>query len=184
MNKVGINSFALRHTPESSFSHFDGSFEELTALVEGNFDKAEMGYRFGVLLVPVPATKFFTGLVEVTPETKLVAKLVQRASHEEPYIAVYAEGGQKSPAVSVNVVIYRHDVLMEDDDASTTAEWEIVAILASPLANSEAMPMDPVTMMRNFLHKPGGTKGEFSAMEFALSIEAAQRFVSMLPPTA
>lgn len=176
---VGINEFAFRQTAESPFSHFCGNWDELSELVASNMGTGKPGYRDGVMLVAVPSEKFMTGLVEVTAETELVAKLVRRSENEEPYIAVYAKGGDKSPAKSVNVVLYRHDVLMEDNDATTTHEWEVVAILASP--DEGEHPMDPVTMMRNFLHLPGGTQGEFTAMEFAVSIRAAQRYVSILP---
>ena len=137
---------------------------------------------FRSMLVKLPPERFMSGLVRVTPDTEMVAKMVTRAEGEEPYIAVYAVNGAKSHAKSVDVVVYRHDVLMEDDDATTSAEWEIIAILASP--EEHELPMDPVTMMRNFLHLPGGTQGDFTAAEFAMSIRTAQKYVAILPSNA
>jgi Protein of unknown function (DUF3228) len=48
------------------------------------------------------------------------------------------------------------------------AEYELIAILAHP--TGQEAPMDPLTMARNFLVKKGGTKGDFSAQQFAESI--------------
>ena len=182
MASIAVNSFAKRQTAQSHYSHYAGTWEALTALVAGNFDQAKPGYRDGVVLVPVPAEGFFTGLVLVTETTELVAKLTTRAPGEEPYIAVYARNADKAPATSVSIVLYRHDVLAEDDDAETDADWEIIAILASP--EPEDLPMDPVTMMRNHLHLPGGTQGRFTGDQFAASIRAAEKYVGILSVAA
>lgn len=175
--KVGTNDFVRRQTDSSEFAHFDGSFEDLCRLVERHIDNAEPGYRDGVLLVPVPADDFFTSFVEVTEDTELVADVTRRREDEEPYIRVRAIG-DKSPAKAVKIVIYAHSVLEEDGDASTDAEYEIVSINATPCP--EEIPMDPVTMARNHLHRDGGTQGTFTADEFANAIWAHQKWVPVL----
>src|SRR3989344_4243873 len=119
MANIGINTLALRQIPESKYSHFAGTSEELSSLVEGNFDQAKPGYRDGVVLVSVPADGFFSGVVEVTPGTPLKAEFSARRKGEEAYVQVTALGGKKVPAKVVEIVCYRHDVL--GIDASTEA---------------------------------------------------------------
>jgi len=163
---IGINSLAIRQTPDSKYSHFAGTSDELVSLVEGNFDQQKTGYRDGVILVPLSPEGFFSGVVEVTPDTSLRATFSARRKGEDPYVQVEAVGGQKLPAKAVEVVLYRHDVL--GSDASTEAEWEIVSLNARPTEEPE--PPTPVAMARNFLGLPGGTKADYAAKEFAHSI--------------
>ena len=163
---IGINDMARRQTPESKYSHFGGSFDELSKLVEENFESATPGYRDGVVLVPVHADSFFSGVVEITPNTQLKAEFSARRKGEDPYVSVVAVGGEKLPATVVGIVCYRHDVL--GNDASTDAEWEVVSINARPTDGPE--PMTPVAMARNFLELPGGTKATYTAEEFARAI--------------
>lgn len=166
MTTIGINALALRQTQDSKYSHYMGTQEELVSLVEGNFNQAKPGYRDGVVLVPVPAEGFFSGVVEVVPDTPLKAEFSARRKGEEPYIQVVAVGGEKLPAKAVEVICYRHDVL--GSDASTGAEWEVVSINARP--TDEPEPPTPVAMARNLLELPGGTKATYTAEEFARAI--------------
>jgi len=168
---IGINSFATRQTAESKFSHFGGSWEELQQLVEKHVRTATPGYRDGVQTVSVPAENFYCGVVEVTPETELRAVFASRRPPEKPYLQFEAVNGEKLPAKNVEVIIYRRDVLLEDgeDAVSTNCEWEVVSINARPTDEEE--PQHPVSMARNFLNREGGTKADYSAEEFAKSIE-------------
>jgi len=166
MKVFGINTLALRQTPESKYSHFAGTWEELKSLVEGNFGQAKPGYRDGVILVSVPAEKFFSGVVEITPDTPLRAVFSARRKGEDPYVQVEAVGGEKLPAKVVEVICYRHDVL--GSDASTDAEWEVVSLNARP--TDEPEPPTPVAMARNLLELSGGTKATYTAEELARSI--------------
>jgi hypothetical protein len=168
MAKVAVNSFVTRQTAESKFSHFEGSFEELVALVEANIEKGVEGYKPGVLLVPVPAAGFKSGVVEVTETTELKATFSARRRGEEPYVDVVALGGEKLPAGFVEIVLYSHETLAADNEAETDAEYEIISVNAR--ATSEPEPMHPVTMARNFLAMAGGTKAEYTAEEFANAI--------------
>ena len=58
---VGVNFFVRRQTAQSRFSHFVGSWGELLCLVAKHFSQAKPGYRDGVMMVPVPPERFFSG---------------------------------------------------------------------------------------------------------------------------
>lgn len=164
---IKASTFVKRQIENSPFAHFTGSWEQLEKIVEANKSKAVQGYKNGVFLTPVPAEGFFTSLVTLTPESKVHAEFKPRREGEDSFVNVTAEG-RKTPAKSVVIVTYSKEVLNEGNERSTDADFEIVSINASP--NELEVPMDPVTMMRNYLVRPGGTKGDFSAQEFAESI--------------
>lgn len=167
MTTVKCNSFVMRQTKDSSFSYFDGTWEALEDRVLQNFANYTPGYKEGVRLISVPANGFFSGIVAITPETELIAKFAPRREGEEAFISIHARG-QKLPAKHVDIVVYSKAVLAENNENSTSADWEIVSINAR--ITDEPTPMDPITMMRNQLHLAGGTKGEFSGDDFAKSI--------------
>jgi hypothetical protein len=174
---IKCSEFVKRQTSDSQFSHFSGSWEQLEKMVELNRTKGVQGYRDGVFLVPLPAEGFFTGIVEIKPDTKLIATFEARRDGEDAFINVTAKGN-KLPAKHVDIVIYSRAVLQENNEATTDADYEIVSINAR--STNKPTPMDPVTMMRNFFELKGGTKGEFSAQDFAESI----RFWSQHTPCA
>jgi len=178
---IGLNEFIYRQLGEagaaSKYSHFSQSevveddYRYLKEIAAENFPQATPGYRDGVVLVPVNPCGFWSGVVEVTPETELKTSFGARRKGEAPYLQTVAVGGKKLQAVVVELVLYRRDVLLEEgpDAVSTEADWEIVSINARPMEGVE--PLNPVTMARNFLAREGGTKGEFTAEEFAKAIE-------------
>ncbi len=165
---VAVGSFVKRQTPESRYSHHQWHWDYIADLVAANMKYAKPGYRNGVMLVPVPPDGFFCGVVEVTKDTPLYAKFESRRMPEDPYIVIEAAGGEKLPAKAVEIVIYHHDVLAENNEADTDAEWEIVSINARPTLWPE--PMTPMAMARNMLQLPGGTKAEYTAQQFAEAI--------------
>lgn len=177
--KVKAGEFVKRQTPESGYSHFEGTWEQLENLVEarliaakhfGDIDnRVTPGYRDGVVLVDMfPHYKHFrSAIVELTEDSRLTANYAPRRKGEDPFVRVSAKA-KKQVAKFASVVLYRHDVLEENNERETDAEWEIVAIKARTSEQEE--PMDPYTMARNFLHLKGGTKGDFSAQQFAESI--------------
>lgn len=165
---IKASDFVRRQTPESQYAHFTGSWEQLEKMVEANHGDAIQGYKPGVFLTKVPAEGFYSSVTKVTDETMLFASFNSRREGEEPFISVQAIGS-KVPAQSVMIVTYSKEVLAEGNERSTDADFEIVSINASPTKNG-GMPMDPVTMMRNYLGRPGGTKGDFTAQQFAESI--------------
>jgi hypothetical protein len=171
--KVAAGEFVKRQTKDSGFSHFEGSWEQLEKLVEYWFiDKpyppfTKPGYKDGVVLQELPPDFFRSAIVDLNVKSKLIANYAPRRLDEAPFIRVSAKA-KKQQAKYASVVLYRHDVLMENNEADTDAEWEIVAIKAR--TSQEEEPMDPYTMARNFLHLKGGTKGDFTADQFAQSI--------------
>lgn len=171
MKKVACGNFVKRQTPESGYSYFDGSWERLERLAENTLlylpFYVKPGYRDGVVLVDLPADLFYSAIVELNEQSKLTANYAPRREGEAPFIRVSAKA-KKQRAKHASVVLYRHDVLAENNERETDAEWEIVAIKAR--VTDEEEPMDPYTMARNFLHLQGGTKGDFTAEQFAKSI--------------
>ena len=166
MSKIKTGEFVKRQTKESPFSYFSGSWEQLEKMVEANREKAVQGFREGVFLTPVPAEGFFTSYVKLTPETKLISEFKPRREGEAPFVHVYAVG-EKAPAKKVVIVTYSAEAL--GPERSTDADYEIVSINASPFEDRD-VPMDPITMTRNFLSLVGGTKGEFTPQQFAESV--------------
>lgn len=173
---VATGKFVRRQTPESGYSHCVKSWEwveDVTAFVlegfQNGFDDGAVhsGYKEGVLLVDLPAEYFYSAIVDLKEDTKLTANYAPRRAEEAAFVRVSAKA-KKQPAKYASVVLYSHAVLMENNEADTDAEWEIVAIKAR--VSEEEEPMDPYTMARNFLQMKGGTKGDFTAEQFAKSI--------------
>jgi len=167
---LAVNEFAKRHTADSKFAHYEGNWDELVELTWANYVMGnwEEGYKDGVVLVNVLPEGFKSSIIKVDADVELNARFTQRREGEMPYVEVTSPEHQKDNAKKVQIVLYRKDVLAENDENSTDAEWEIVSINASP--TEEDTPMTPLTMARNFLELPGGTKGEYTAEEFAKSI--------------
>ena len=169
--KVAAGEFVKRQTPESGYSHFEGTWADLEDMVEFhmtyNPGAITPGYRDGVVLLELPPSYFQSAIVDLTEDTQLNANYAPRRLGEDPFIRVSAKS-KKQEAKHASVVLYRHDVLEENNERETNAEWEIVAIKAR--VTEEEEPMDPYTMARNFLHLKGGTKGDFTAEQFAKSI--------------
>jgi hypothetical protein len=169
--RVACSEFVKRQTTESGYSHFDGSWEQLETLAECFFcftkERVRPGYRDGVVLVDLPPSNFYSAIVALDEKSKLTANYAPRREGEAPVIRVSAKA-KKQKAKHATVVLYRHDVLAEGNEQSANADWEIVAIKAR--VTDEEEPMDPTTMARNFLQLAGGTKGDFTAEQFAQSI--------------
>lgn len=175
--KVDCGEFVKRQTAESGYSHFEGgSYDDwamLAKIAEIQMLSPEMvkpGYKDGVILVDVGnrfAPLFRSAIVDLNEESELTVNYAPRRLGEDAFIRVSAKA-KKQVAKHASVVLYRHDVLAENNERETNAEWEIVAIKAR--TSEEEEPMDPYTMARNFLHLKGGTKGDFTAEQFAKSI--------------
>lgn len=101
MTKIHVNSFVKRQTPESEFSHFEGTWEHLEALVESRFDSAKPGYREGVVLVSLDPrgypiglgswVHFFSGVVTLDEGMTLVGSFKARREGETPRKSVHAQ---------------------------------------------------------------------------------------------
>ena len=77
-------------------------------------------------------------------------------------------------------ILYRHDVLAENNENTTDAEWELISIQAVP-EGVDQLPMGPVTMMRNQLELPGGTKANYSSEQWAEAVRFWQKYAALEP---
>lgn len=180
---LGWSEFAARrHQPGSGTAYFKGSQKELLDLVQEHWEGRLPGDGRSnldeVVVVPVPADKFMTTVVAVDQDTQLVAQQTRRRSHEEPYVRVSAQNGSAAPANFARVVLYSAATLAENNERQAHTDWEVVALLASPVENE---PMDPVTMMRNMRGKPGGSQVDYSAEQLLDSIEFWSKHVKLAP---
>lgn len=161
--KIHITSFVRRQTPASAFSHWTLSDEELLQRVEANIGKATHGYRDGVILVTVDPAGFYSGIVMLKEGDRMVGEYKARREGETPRKSNYALG-EKIPAKSVYVVLYRHDVLAEKNEHETDADYEIVSVNASP-ADEEA-PIPTGALIANHLGLNGGTNTNLTSDQF------------------
>ena len=135
------------------------------------------------VLVPVPVNFkdqspafFCPARMDLTKGLPVQARVKTRQEGEDPFVEIYVEyedavkfGFSETPAAFCDIVCYSAEALEENDGERTTdCDWEIVTILAR--TGKESEPMFPLAMARNFLEKPGGTKGIYTSKEFAEAI--------------
>ncbi len=186
IKQVAVNDFVRRQTAGSGKTYCTGwTFQEIAAHAEERLQAGHFrpGYRDGVVLVAVAAEEvwhFKCPLVKITESTQLQARYVRRRDGEEPYLQVRALEGKPLPAGKVELVLYSHEVLAENDEHTTDAPWELISINAVP-EGIDVLPMGPVTMMRNQLELPGGTAAHYSSEEWAESVRFWQRFAALEP---
>lgn len=184
MKKVAVNDFVRRqvknsgktYSPDLSFEDIAQHAEEQVAL--GNFNK---GYRDGVRIVqgsPEVAKHFCCPFAKIDESSKLKVEVVKRKLDEEPYIQIRVVNTDPLPSAKVEFILYRHDVLEENNEHTTDSEWELISIHAIP-EGVETLPMGPVTMMRNQLEMPGGTKAHYTSEEWAKSVCFWQRYAAV-----
>ena len=113
--------------------------------------------------------------MKIGPDTRLIAEIARRRKEEELYIQIRALNGNPLSAHRVDFILYHHDVLAENNEHSTDADWELVCFNAIP-ESVDNMPMGPVTMMRNQLDFPGGTKAEYSSEKWVESVKFWQEY--------
>ena len=185
---IAVNDFVRRQVKGSGKTYaVDWTFEEIARHAEEQYEHRNYrpGYRDGVLLVAVADEyiyKFKCSYVKLKESDALSARLVRRRSGEEPYIQVRALDGTPLPAGKVELVLYRHDVLAEKNEQTSTAEWELISINALP-EGVDKLPMGPITMMRNQLELPGGTAAHYSSEDWAESVRFWQQYAALEPKT-
>jgi len=183
---IGWSRFAWeRHRPGTGHTWFDGTPEELLALIRRHWPERRPGTGRRdlnqVVIVPVPPDRFHGTTVLVDENTPLHAAFERRQPGEEGFISVRAEG-EPEPVRYAGVVLYSAETLLENGgERSGPWDWEVVCLLASPVPDE---PMDPVTMARNMLGRPGGTPCRYTAEQFAEAVwywsRRARRY---LPPS-
>ena len=181
---VSVNDFVCRQTKDSMKSYSEGlSFDEIAIhaqrqLVCGNY---KQGYRDGVIIVQVEDKllhHFICPFVQISDETKLRAVVTRRRPNEAPYIQIRALNGTPLKTGSVDLILYRHDVLAETDEQTSDTDWELISFHAIPEGIHD-MPMGPVTMMRNQLQLTGGTKAYYESDDWAESVNFWQGYAML-----
>jgi hypothetical protein len=165
---LAFTNFVRRQTAESHFSHWtiddETMFERIRAAAR--VGRYQDSYRPGVIQVDIDIFpgEFYTGVVELTEGTKLVGEYKARRPGEEPRKEVYVQRMQrivprqyveKLEAVAVDVILYHHEVLLENNENDTDADWEIVSVNAR--TTRDPQPIHPMTLMHNHFGSDGGT---------------------------
>ena len=178
---VSVNEFVRRQVKGSGKTYADGlTFKEIAFHGEDQLKKEHYteGYRDGVILVQVAKAlvhHFICPFVKIDGTTKLKAEMVRRRPQEDPYIQIRALNGNPLKTGSVDLILYRHDVLLETSEESTDAEWELISFHATP-EEIDNLPMGSVTMMRNQLQLTGGTKAFYESEKWAESVKFWQEY--------
>ena len=184
MEKVAVNDFVRRQIKGSGKTYSESlSFEKIAIdaelqMIKGHFKE---GYRDGVRIVIGSETllnKFVCPFVKIDSSTELKSKSVSRQKGEESYIQIRAKSGIPVEAGRIEYILYRHDVLAENNEQSSNEAWELISIHAIP-KGIKKLPIGPVTMMRNQLELKGGTKAEYTSDEWADSVRFWQQYAAL-----
>lgn len=172
--KIVLSKFFCEQNNRSPV--FTGPYVRLHALIERNWKRRKPGYgrsdRREVVTVPIlcdeSKSAFVCNFVNIETVRHMAAFKSRRREGEDSYVTVKAMG-ELLPIKDAYAVCYHRDTLLNSGEELTdeTADWEVVAVVASPWKNA---PVDPVTMARNYLEKPGGTFAPYTAQQFAESI--------------
>jgi hypothetical protein len=168
MTLVALNDFARRQVKDSPFSHYEGTEEELCALIQENWENKKLSSKPGepeVWEVRVPADGFYSGIVKLENGDELTGKYSSRRGEEHPRQSIYvkANGRQKLPAVSVDIICYSKQALGADD-ASTDADFEVVSINAH--MTPDGAPIGLMVLFHNQFLSDGGTSQHYTPEEF------------------
>ena len=174
--KIAISNFVRRQTEDSEFSHWTCSDDALLLLIYQNFDNKKAGYRDGVVLVPVPSEGFYSSVVQLKAGDALEGQYKARKEGEKPRKSVFATTRQKMPAKRVDVVLYRHDVLVENNEHSCDADWEVISVNAGPTEHE--MPIPTGALIANHLQLSGGTATNMTDSEFVALLRKSVEFWS------
>ena len=175
LGSVSVNEFVRRQVKGSGKTYAEGlTFKEIASHAQEQHSNGHYteGYRDGVILVQVDKkliNHFICPFVKIDETTALKAEMVRRRPEEEPYIQLRALSGTPLKTGSVDLILYRHDVLVETDEQTSNADWELISFHAIP-KGIENMPMGTITMMRNQLQLAGGTKAYYESEKWAESV--------------
>ena len=172
---IGVSEFVQRQTKDSQFTHYKGSWNDLANITVKEFEKGNYtkGYRDGVLLVRIPKNEtklFFTyDAYPMFEGMKLNAQWEKTPGREhEPAKLQVKILEPKIPCNYVDIIIYAKDVLLEDKDNVTGADFDIVSI--NGRLKKDPPPIDPMTLVRNWFHLPGGTEMKDTTSEQMLGL--------------
>ena len=185
-HKVGVNEFVKRQIKGSGKTFSKSmTFPDIAQHAEKQMEKNlyKTGYRKGVRIVQVSnslVNDFICPFIKICQDTKFVAKFIRRQHFEEPYIQIRALNGTLLQAGKVELILYSHEVLKENNENSTNCGWELISINSIPKGLPN-LPIGAVTMMRNQLNLPGGTKAKYSSEEWANSVRFYQQYIALEP---
>lgn len=181
---VGVNEFVRRQVKSSGKTYSPTLiFEDVAAHAEEQMSAGYFreGYREGVRIVSADkemSKHFVCPFVRINESSKLKAEVVRRRPEEEPYIQVRAVEGDPLPTGKVELILYRRDVLVENNEQTSEKDWELISIHALP-EDVDQLPMGSVTMMRNQLELPGGTKASYTSDDWAEAVRFWQRYAAV-----
>ena len=184
IDSVSINDFVLRQAKDSGKTYTENlTFDNIASHAQEQLSNGHYkeGYRDGVRIVTGSHSltdQFICPFVKINENTMLVSSVVKRQIGEEAYIQTRAKTGTPLQAGRVEYILYRHNVLAENDEQSTDAVWELISIHAIP-EGVDKLPMGPVTMMRNQLKLTGGTKAHYSPEEWAEAVRFWQKYAAL-----
>lgn len=173
---VGVNDFVRRQTESSRFSHFAGPFYIVAEMAEERLSEGRRGYRDGVLEVDLPPHGFFSSIVTLKEGDTLMGKYEARRAGETPrkWVGVLSGWSRKTPAKRVTAILYRRDVLAENNEASTDCDWELVSINASPDLEPEPITVD--TLLANHFGADGGTATNMTDSELVAALRKSWEY--------
>lgn len=141
----GINNFYRRQTPDSKYSYFSGSEEQLLQAVEQNFPLRRGGRKAGTFLVPIPVKMgddyCFTAIVLVSSHSFLNAECVAKSKNETPLICPSVIG-RKQPASWAEVLVFPSKMLKEMGETTTGKDYDIVSLHASDVKDQPDHPYE------------------------------------------
>ena len=181
IKKVAVNEFVRRQHKGTGKTYSDNlSFEDIAAHAQDQLNQGiyKEGYRDGVIIIPVTKDlihHFICPYIKISINSLLRATMVKRRPNENPYIQIRALNGNRLQTGSAELILYRHDVLLETKEQSTNTEWELISFHAIPEGITH-MPMGTVTMMRNQLQMAGGTRAIYDSEKWAESVKFWQEY--------
>lgn len=177
---VGVSEFVYRQKPDSGKTYSTLHFPEIAKYAEKKLNNNDFikGYRDGVVIIRVEdglTDNFICPFVKINDDSILKAEVARRRPEEDYYIRIKAKNGTPLKTGLVELILYRNDVLKESNEDTTNSDWELISFHAIP-KGIEEMPMGAVTMMRNQLQLPGGTKGFYESEKWAKSVQFWQKY--------
>ena len=172
---IGIHPFLSRHTPESRFTHWILTNEELLQRIRDAWVFHKPGYRDGVYEIPLNPDGFFSPVVVLKPGDRLRGIYEARTEGEDPRKVTVLDKGdrQKTPAVGVTAILYHKDVLAEDGE-TFDHDWAVLSINARITVEPE--PMTVGTLLANHFHVSGGTNTGMTPEEFEAALRTSYMY--------
>ena len=121
---VGVNEFVKRQKKNTGKTYSLLTFDEIAQHAEEklNNNNFQDGYRDGVVIINVDShliDKFICPFVKINDDSILKAEVSKRRKNEDNYIRIKAKNGTPLKTGSVEIILYRKDVLQETQENTT-----------------------------------------------------------------